>query len=233
METEDAILIAADVHREFVTSSRRLPVLQGVDLSVNQGEMVAISGASGVGKSTLLHILGGLDRPTKGEVTIGGVRLNNQSEQALARFRNDRVGFVFQFHYLLSDFTALENVSMPLVIAGKSHRQAAARGEQLLEMVGLEDRKDHLPRQLSGGEQQRVAVARALANDPDIVLADEPSGNLDIGTGRRLHELLSTLNQDFQTTFLIATHNPELAEQCHRHLEIKDGIVRQRGELTR
>ena len=152
--------------------------------------MVAVTGASGVGKSTLLHILGGLDRPSKGRVTVSRTSFEGLSEADLARFRNRKVGFVFQFHYLLDDFKALENVMIPMILGGRSHPEAARRGELLLEQVGLKDRMTHRPKQLSGGEQQRVAVARALANEPEIVLADEPSGNLDTATGRKLHDLL-------------------------------------------
>jgi len=200
-------------------------VLKGINLIMNRSEISAVTGASGVGKSTLLHLLGGLDRPTVGSVQIGDVNLGEQSEKSLARFRNDHVGFVFQFHYLLEDFSALENVMMPLLVAGNSLRQARERGELLLEQVGLTNRAGHRPRQLSGGEQQRVAVARALANDPDIVLADEPSGNLDTETGRRLHDLIFQLNDENGTTFLIATHNNELAGKCDRILEIKHGVL--------
>jgi len=225
--TEENILSAKDIHRQFRTASAVLPVLKGVNLTVAGGETVAVTGASGVGKSTLLHILGGLDRPTSGQVVLKGMSLNEQSEKSLAQFRNKRIGFVFQFHYLLEDFSALENVMIPLMVAGTRKSGAADKGELLLSMVGLKDRMEHRPHQLSGGEQQRVAVARALANDPDIVLADEPSGNLDTATGRRLHELLFELNSQQGITFLIATHNQELAGKCTRHLEIVDGVIGQ------
>jgi lipoprotein-releasing system ATP-binding protein len=198
-------------------------VLKGVDLTVAQHEMVAITGASGVGKSTLLHILGGLDRPTAGKVTLDGLVFSTLSEEVRAKIRNQKVGFVFQFHYLLEDFTALENVMIPMLLAGRKQSEAAVRGEQILGEVGLSDRKNHRPDQLSGGEQQRVAVARSLANDPGIVLADEPSGNLDSTTGRMLHDLLFRLNSQKSITFLIATHNRELAERCNRELQMADG----------
>ncbi|MCM2271825.1 MAG: ABC transporter ATP-binding protein [candidate division Zixibacteria bacterium] len=185
--------------------------------------MVAITGASGVGKSTLLHILGGLDRPTEGSVTLDGVQFSTLSEEERAKIRNQKVGFVFQFHYLLEDFTAAENVMIPMLLAGRKRPDAQRRAELLLEDVGLSDRKSHRPDQLSGGEQQRVAVARALANDPGIVLADEPSGNLDSATGRMLHDLLFRLNSQKSITFLIATHNRELAERCNRELRMADG----------
>ncbi|MDF1543519.1 MAG: ABC transporter ATP-binding protein [bacterium] len=226
METRKDILTATNLHREFRTPNSELQVLKGLDLAVKKGEMVSITGESGVGKSTLLHLLGGLDKPTSGEVIIDGESITDKPQDALARFRNDRVGFVFQFHYLLDDFNAIENVMMPLLVAGRSKRQARQKGELLLEQVGLSDRASHLPRQLSGGEQQRVAVARALANDPEIVLADEPSGNLDVGTGSRLHNLLFQLNEKNSTAFIIATHNRELASGCHRELEIVDGKLK-------
>jgi len=224
-DNRENILSATDLYREFRTANGQLSVLKGLSLRMKRKERVAVIGASGVGKSTLLHILGGVDRPTQGEVTVKGVLLNEQSETALARFRNENVGFVFQFHYLLSDFDALENVMMPMLVAGKRRSDAADRAEQLLLQVGLKSRSTHRPRELSGGEQQRVAVARALANDPGIVLADEPSGNLDTATGRKLHELLFRLSDENGVSFLIATHNRELAEQCDRQLEIVGGRI--------
>jgi len=225
MVEEEKILTANDVYREFKTADVVLPVLRGIDLEIKRSEMTAITGASGVGKSTLLHILGGLDRPTKGEVFVDGVPLNEQSEKALAKFRNKKIGFIFQFHYLMEDFSALENVMIPMLIAGKKKNEARDLGELLLEQVGLSDREHHQPRQLSGGEQQRVAVARALANEPEIVLADEPSGNLDTVTGRKLHDLLFELNDKNDVTFLIATHNQELAQRCFRNLKIVNGAI--------
>lgn len=225
MTADSVILSAKGVFKEFKTPEKTLPVLKGVDLELSRGEVAAVTGASGVGKSTLLHILGGLDRPTHGEITILDTAINRQSEKALARFRNRTLGFVFQFHYLLDDFSALENVMIPLILADKTRPVARERAELLLEQVGLQDRASHRPKQLSGGEQQRVAVARALANEPNIVLADEPSGNLDTATGRALHDLLLRLNSEQNITFLIATHNEELAEGCHRRLTMVDGRV--------
>lgn len=219
----NSILEATDLYRIFKTSDTTVNVLSGISITVPKGEMLAVTGASGVGKSTLLHLLGGLDKPTKGEIRIDNVLLNNKTEEELSLFRNKNVGFVFQSHYLLEDFSALENVMIPLLMGGKKRTEAAKKGELLLELVGLNDRKTHRPTQLSGGEQQRVAVARALANDPQIVLADEPSGNLDTDTGRKLHDLLFKLNRDFNTTFLIATHNKELAQGCNRQLKIIGG----------
>jgi ABC-type lipoprotein export system ATPase subunit len=198
-------------------------VLNGISLEVKRGKMTAVTGASGVGKSTLLHLLGGLDRPTKGEIAIGGTSLAGMSESDLARFRNAKVGFVFQFHYLLDDFSALENVTIPMILAGRSHTEATRRGELLLDQVGLSDRRTHRPKALSGGEQQRVALARALANEPEIVLADEPTGNLDTATGRRLHKLLFRLSRENDTSFLVATHNRELADGCDDEYLLADG----------
>jgi len=225
MDSNNFILSADNIHREFKTPESKLEVLKGVTLNVRTREMVAVTGASGVGKSTLLHILGGLDHPTSGEVTISNVSLNGKSEKELARFRTKKVGFVFQFHYLLDDFSALENVMIPMLLNGKKRSEAIEQGELLLQQVGLIDRKSHRPKQLSGGEQQRVAVARALANDPEIVLADEPSGNLDTATGRKLHDLLFHLNSQKSISFLIATHNEELANRCNRQLTLADGVL--------
>lgn len=223
MQQLKAILEAVGIQRQFATADGLLQVLKGVDLTISRGEMVAITGVSGVGKSTLLHILGGLDRPTEGQVSLDGVLFSRLTEEERAKTRNQKVGFVFQFHYLLEDFTAIENVMIPMLLAGRKRAEAVKRGELLLEEVGLSSRKNHRPDQLSGGEQQRVAVARALANDPGIVLADEPSGNLDSATGRMLHDLLFRLNSQKSTTFLIATHNQELAERCNRQLHMADG----------
>lgn len=223
MDNLEPVLTAVDIHRTFITPETELHVLKGVYLEVKPREVVAVTGESGVGKSTLLHILGGLDRPSSGSAKICKAELTSKSETELAHLRNEKVGFVFQFHYLLEDFTALENVMMPMLVSRRDRTDSFKQAEQLLEQVGLKDRRNHRPRQLSGGEQQRVAVARALANDSEIVMADEPSGNLDINTGRKLHDLLFELNEKKGTTFLIATHNRELAERCHRELEIIDG----------
>lgn len=223
MDSSNTIISASEICREFTTAEGTLQVLTGVSLEVQRGQMVAITGPSGVGKSTLLHILGGLDRPTRGKVSVSGTTFTGMNETELARFRNRKVGFVFQFHYLLDDFDALENVMIPMILGGQAHAQAKRRGELLLEQVGLSDRRSHRPKELSGGEQQRVAVARALANEPDVVLADEPSGNLDTGTGRKLHDLMFRLNKENATTFLVATHNRELADRCHKELQLADG----------
>ena len=225
MDKSEKVLTATNIHREFTMPGSSVSVLTGVELSLNNGDMASVSGASGVGKSTLMHILGGLDRPTKGEVNIAGETLTNRSEASLARLRNRRVGFVFQNHYLLEDFSALENVMMPMLVGGRSVREAALRGEHLLEQVGLSNRAVHRPREISGGEQQRVAVARALANSPEIVLADEPTGNLDMATGRILFDLLLRLNSDNGVTFFLATHNQELARECRRRFSIEKGKI--------
>ncbi len=202
-----------------------LRILRGVELRVEAGEVVAVMGASGVGKSTLLHLLGALDRPTAGEILVGGHPISGMDSLALAQVRNRHIGFVFQFHHLLRDFTALENVAMPLRVGGASDRVARARAGELLEAVGLSHRKEHLPTQLSGGEQQRVAVARALANDPLVLLADEPSGNLDGPTSRDLHHLLFRLRDERGTSMVLVTHNPELAHRSDRVLALRDGVL--------
>lgn len=211
--------------RQIVKSYGSLPVLKGVDIDIHQGEIVSIVGSSGAGKSTLLHILGTLDQADKGEVHIKGQALRQLSPRALARFRNQHIGFVFQFHHLLPEFDALENVCIPGWIAGKPKRETEQRAQELLEMLGLKNRMQHKPAQLSGGEQQRVAVARALINQPDIIMADEPTGNLDSKNARDLHELFIELRQRFQQTFLIVTHNEELARMSDRVLHMKDGLM--------
>ncbi len=194
-------------------------------LDVNAGEIVAIVGRSGAGKSTLLHVVGGLDRVTSGEIEIAGRRLDGMSSSALADFRNRSVGFVFQFHHLLPEFSAIENVAMPLLIRGESKGKAMAAAQEYLEMVGVADRAHHKPAELSGGEQQRVAVARALAPRPNLVLADEPSGNLDSETGERLHALLWEISRRDRQTFIIVTHNASLAARADRELQMRDGLL--------
>ena len=200
-----------------------LTVLDGVDLHVAPGEAVAIVGASGAGKSTLLHLLGGLDTPTGGEVRVAGRRLSALDGEELASFRNEVIGFVFQFHHLLREFTALENVMMPVLIGGAEPHEAEERARTLLAEVGLAERTSHRPNELSGGEQQRVAVARALANNPAVILADEPSGNLDAHTSDRLHELFFRLRQEHGVALVLATHNRELADRTDRVLQVKEG----------
>ncbi len=225
-QRDDSIILRSEnLHRGFDTPQGRIEVLKGISLELQRGEMAAVLGVSGVGKTTLLHILGGLDRPDRGEVFFKERPYSPLTEAELAAFRNRHVGFVFQFHYLLTEFTAMENIMMPLLIASHSPGEARRRAELLLHEVGLTDRAGHRPVTLSGGEQQRVAVARALATDPELVIADEPSGNLDTETGRTLHQLLVDLNRTKQTTFLIATHNQPLAEMCSRIIRLSDGIT--------
>jgi lipoprotein-releasing system ATP-binding protein len=201
-------------------------VLDGVDLAVRRGEMVAIVGASGAGKSTLLHVLGALDRPTRGSVRLDGEPLHGRPDEELAVIRNRKIGFVFQFHHLLREFSALENVMMPLRIAGIDLRRARSRAEELLARVGLSGRMTHRPGELSGGEQQRTAVARALAIDPAVVLADEPSGNLDHANSERLHDLFSQLASDLEISMVVVTHNRSLASRADRALLLEDGRLR-------
>jgi len=200
-----------------------LPVLKGIDIDVKQGEVISIVGASGAGKTTLLHILGTLDKPDAGTVEINGVSIHNLSSRKLAAFRNKNIGFVFQFHHLLPEFTALENVCIPAFIAGISQKEAEKNATQLLDFLGLKDRLNHKPSELSGGEQQRVAVARALINKPAVIMADEPSGNLDSSTAKELHQLFFTLRDQMKQTFIIVTHNEELAKLSDRTFVLKDG----------
>jgi lipoprotein-releasing system ATP-binding protein len=202
-----------------------LAILQGVDLAIESGEAVAIVGASGSGKSTLLHLLGALDQPTSGEIQVGGRSLTGRSSQELARLRNRFVGFVFQFHHLLREFTSVENVMLPGLIDGRSRQDMRERARELLEAVGLGERLDHRPGQLSGGEQQRVAVARALANDPVVLLADEPSGNLDTRTSEALHDLLFKIREQRNLSLVLVTHNRELASRADRTLLLREGSL--------
>jgi lipoprotein-releasing system ATP-binding protein len=208
-----------------------LTILDGVEIEVVPGEVVAIVGASGAGKSTLLHLLGCLDRPTSGEVLLGGRPVSRRSKRELARIRNESIGFIFQFHHLLREFSALENVMMPMLIAGEDRAAAAVRARELLEQVGLGARLRHKSTQLSGGEQQRVAVARALANRPVVVLADEPSGNLDTHTSEQLHELFFRLRAEHGVALVLATHNRELADRADRILLVKEGKLRSNSSV--
>lgn len=216
------LLQASGIRRTYGS----LQVLKGIDLQVKRGEIVAIVGPSGAGKSTFLHILGTLDRPEEGSVFIEGINVFTQKDKELARFRNEKIGFIFQFHNLLAEFTALENVCMPGYINGNvSENDIQKRAKELLDLLGLGARMDHLPSQLSGGEQQRVAVARALLNRPAIVLADEPSGNLDSHNALDLHQLFFKLRDETGQTFVIVTHNEELAEMADRRLVMQDGLM--------
>src|SRR5436190_13539453 len=216
-------VVASGITKSYTAAGRELMVLRDLDLSVEAGEMVAIVGASGVGKSTLLHVLGGLDRVDAGTIVVGDADLTSLPDADVVAFRNRHVGFVFQFHHLLPEFSAVENAEMPMRIARARSADARARAEDLLRRVGLGDRLTHRPGMLSGGEQQRVAVARALVMQPDVLLADEPTGDLDEATADTLHALLREMHHDFGLTSIIATHNPRLAAQCDRTLRLQEG----------
>lgn len=218
---ENLILIAENLKRGFGS----LQVLNGVNLEVKSGEVISISGRSGAGKSTLLHILGTLDRADSGRLWIDGKEITQLNDGHMSRFRNQRLGFVFQFHHLLPEFTALENIGIPLMIAGKSTAEVESRGMELLKLLDLKHRAHHKPDALSGGEQQRVAVARALANAPAVIFADEPSGNLDAQTAAQLHSLFFDLREKLGQTFILVTHNSELAEMADRNLVMADGQI--------
>ncbi len=202
-----------------------LKVLKGVSLTINKGEIISIVGASGAGKTTLLHIIGTLDKPDGGTVEINSIKIFGLSDRKLSVFRNKNIGFVFQFHHLLPEFTALENVCFPAFIAGVSKSEAENKAKELLNYLGLIDRINHKPTELSGGEQQRVAVARALINNPSVILADEPSGNLDSASAKDLHQLFFTLREKYNQTFVIVTHNQELANMADRKLVMRDGVI--------
>ena len=220
----NALLVGRGVRKVFRGGDGQpLEVLRGVDVEVHRGEFVAIVGASGAGKSTLLHLLGALDAPTGGDVWLEGSRYADLDAKATADIRNRKVGFVFQFHHLLREFSALENVMMPLLIGGMAPRQAQSRAEEVLSEVGLAGRMAHRPAELSGGEQQRCAVARALVHDPSVVLADEPSGNLDHANSERLHELFFRLAREYETAVVVVTHNRQLAGRADRILWLEDG----------
>jgi lipoprotein-releasing system ATP-binding protein len=219
----DEVLVATGICKSYPTPRGRLEILQGVDLSVKRGTILAILGASGAGKSTLLNILGTLDRPDAGSIEVGGWRVDQRQEAELARFRATRLGFVFQFHHLLPEFSAEENVMMPLLIARTPVALARERARQALTAVGLGERWEHRPSELSGGEAQRVAVARALVGSPELVLADEPSGNLDRAAATALHELLASLRSSGHQTFVVVTHNDRLAAVADRVLTLESG----------
>jgi lipoprotein-releasing system ATP-binding protein len=220
------ILTALNIHKSYpMGKSSELHVLKGIDLTIREGEILAIIGKSGVGKSTFLHILGALDRPTQGTVVLDQTEFFSMPDSELAAFRNHRIGFVFQFHHLLPEFTAKENVAMPGLIARQSPKAAYQRAEGLLLEVGLKDRMEHKPRELSGGEQQRIAFARSLMNDPVLVLADEPSGNLDQQNSDALHELMWQLVRNKNKTFVVVTHNRDLAARADQTIELFDGQI--------
>lgn len=211
--------------RNIEKSYGTLKVLKGIDLTIGEGEIISIVGASGAGKSTLLHILGTLDNADKGEYSFKGEKINGYSEKKLSQFRNQHIGFVFQFHQLLPEFTALENVCMPALIGGKKMSEVKERALELLRFLNVEGRAQHKPSELSGGEQQRVAVARALINHPEIIFADEPSGNLDSTNAKELHQLFFRLRDEFKQSFVIVTHNEELADMADRKLVMQDGKI--------
>lgn len=225
MRNQELILKTKGVYKSFQTGAGILDVLKGVDLEIYEGEIVAIIGPSGSGKSTLLHILGALDRPNQGSVSLNSTEIFSLNEKELAHFRNRTIGFVFQFHHLLPEFSALENVMLPKFIAREEPKEMKQKAIKILNEVGLSDRIDHKPGELSGGEQQRVAVARALINDPRIVIADEPSGNLDRNTAESLHNLITELKDNRNQTFILATHNLKLAQRAQRIFKLKDGKI--------
>jgi lipoprotein-releasing system ATP-binding protein len=211
----------SNIHKSF----GKLKVLKGIDLHIEKGEIVSIVGASGAGKTTLLQIIGTLDKPDDGTIEINHVGVNKLSEKEMAAFRNKHIGFVFQFHHLLPEFTALENTCIPAFIAKVARREAEEKAKEILQFLDLGERLHHKPSELSGGEQQRVAVARALVNTPSVILADEPSGNLDSTNARELHKLFFTLRDKYHQTFVIVTHNEEFADMADRKLQIKDGVI--------
>ncbi len=215
------MVVAENIHKSF----GKVEVLKGIELRVNEKEIVSIAGASGAGKSTLLQILGTIEKADKGRVIIDGIKVSRLKDKELSAFRNQKIGFIFQFHHLLPEFTALENICIPAFIAGKSKKEAEKQAFELLDFIHLKKRASHKPSELSGGEQQRIAVARALINNPSVVFADEPSGNLDSAASADLHQLFFDLRNDFGQTFVIVTHNKELAALADRQFFIKDGII--------
>ncbi len=222
---KEALVVIKDLHKSFEHMGRTLKVLKGIDLTIHAGQILSIVGPSGAGKSTLLHCMGTLDLPTSGSIKLGGEELTTMSSSRLAAVRNRDIGFVFQFHHLLPDFTALENVMLPGLIQGRQRKEMEKRARSLLEEVGLGPRASHRPGELSGGEQQRVAVARALSLGPRLVLADEPTGNLDSGTSEAIHELFFEISREHGTTIVVVTHNPNFAESMPRVVRMLDGRV--------
>ena len=222
MQKIEILIKASNIHKSYGD----LHVLKGIDLTVDRGEIISIVGKSGAGKSTLLHILGTLDLPDQGDLELNGKRVSNLSQKEMARFRNKNIGFIFQFHHLLNEFSAEENVAIPAFISGAPKQKSLNRAKELLDYLGLAERISHKPNELSGGEQQRVAVARALINDPSVVFADEPTGNLDKATSNDLHNLLLKLRDEMNQTFVIVTHNEELAKLSDRTITMEDGLIK-------
>jgi len=217
------ILKAEKISKSYHTGDGPLKVLKNVDLYIDSGEMVSVMGPSGCGKSTLLNIFGTLDKPDSGQLWINNEDITSLSDKNLSFLRNNTIGFIFQFHHLLPEFTVIENLIIPQMIKGTSHEEATIKGLDLLSKVGLSDRKQHKPSQISGGERQRVAVLRALVNHPQIIFADEPTGNLDISSGEVVLDLMTELNKEYGVTYLIVTHNPEVANRCDRHYDLTNG----------
>jgi len=219
------ILTVKDLKKSFKVGKNQVDILKGISFEINEGEMVAITGPSGAGKSTLLHLLGTLDKPSSGDIILNGRSIENERDFFLAKIRNEMIGFVFQFHFLLPEFTALENVMIPILVGGKSRITSREKAQKLLLDLDMSERMNHRPSELSGGEQQRVAIARALANEPQIVLADEPTGNLDSSNTNRIYELLKEINSKTRQTFLIVTHNSVLSERMDKKVHIVDGLI--------
>src|SRR5438093_2111042 len=227
--SDEPLVSGRAIHKTYTLGRRSLEVLRGVDIELGRGDFLALRGASGAGKSTLLHLLGGLDSPNQGEIRLSGRNLATLTRRELARLRNQEVGFIFQAYYLLPELDALENVCLPARMARMPAPAAEARGRELLDRVGLKDRVEHKPYELSGGEQQRVAIARALINEPDLILADEPTGNLDSHTGQEIIELLCSLRTEKQTTLIVATHDAKVAARAPKVMELVDGQARKNG----